>query len=113
MNLEHPPLAKVLAALPLVLRGVHADYSHLFLDLQQQEYQRIPGRVGVRPLAHHALERSQFHRDVGPDAHAVLTLLLGLAIYRFWLATGRRLGRALSLCVYASMPAFLAFGPLA
>src|SRR6266853_7009765 len=29
LNIEHPPLAKVLAALPLVLRGVHADYSHL------------------------------------------------------------------------------------
>jgi hypothetical protein len=27
MNEEHPPLAKVLAALPLVVRGVHADYS--------------------------------------------------------------------------------------
>ena len=27
MNEEHPPLAKVLAAVPLVLRGVHADYS--------------------------------------------------------------------------------------
>src|SRR5271155_893377 len=29
MNEEHPPLAKVLAALPLVVRGVHADYSHV------------------------------------------------------------------------------------
>src|SRR5712692_8105511 len=29
MNVEHPPLAKVLAALPLVARRVHADYSHL------------------------------------------------------------------------------------
>src|SRR5271163_3751557 len=28
MNEEHPPLAKVLAALPLVVRGVHADYTH-------------------------------------------------------------------------------------
>jgi len=27
LNQEHPPLAKVLAALPLVLRGVRADYS--------------------------------------------------------------------------------------
>src|SRR6266576_4577357 len=27
MNEEHPPLAKVLAAIPLVIRGVHADYS--------------------------------------------------------------------------------------
>src|ERR1017187_2993548 len=26
-NEEHPPLAKVLAALPLVMRGIHADYS--------------------------------------------------------------------------------------
>ena len=29
MNEEHPPLAKVLAAAPLVVRGVHADYSHV------------------------------------------------------------------------------------
>ena len=29
MNEEHPPLAKVVAALPLALRGAHADYSHL------------------------------------------------------------------------------------
>ena len=27
MNPEHPPLAKVLAAIPLVIRGVRADYS--------------------------------------------------------------------------------------
>src|SRR6266849_6859238 len=29
LNEEHPPLPKVLAALPLVLRGAHADYSHV------------------------------------------------------------------------------------
>src|SRR5271165_2267685 len=29
LNEEHPPLAKVLAALPLVVRGVHADYTHI------------------------------------------------------------------------------------
>jgi hypothetical protein len=29
LNEEHPPLAKVIAALPLVLLGAHADYSHL------------------------------------------------------------------------------------
>src|ERR1035438_1155902 len=27
LNQEHPPLAKMLAALPLVIRGIHADYS--------------------------------------------------------------------------------------
>src|SRR6202030_4323467 len=29
MNPEHPPLPKVLAALPLMWRGVRADYSHI------------------------------------------------------------------------------------
>ena len=29
MNEEHPPLAKIVAALPPVLRGAHADYSHV------------------------------------------------------------------------------------
>ena len=29
-NEEHPPLAKVLAAIPLVLGGTHADYGHVF-----------------------------------------------------------------------------------
>src|SRR2546426_11286495 len=29
LNEEHPPLPKVLAALPLVLGGTHADYSHI------------------------------------------------------------------------------------
>src|SRR5947207_5488281 len=27
LNPEHPPLGKVLAAIPLALRGAHADYS--------------------------------------------------------------------------------------
>src|SRR5947209_19996293 len=27
LNPEHPPLVKVLAAIPLTLRGAHADYS--------------------------------------------------------------------------------------
>src|SRR5215469_11861758 len=29
MNPEHPPLPKILAAIPLVLRGVRADYTHI------------------------------------------------------------------------------------
>jgi hypothetical protein len=29
LNEEHPPLAKMLAALPLVLRGTRADYSSI------------------------------------------------------------------------------------
>jgi len=36
MNEEHPPLAKVVAALPLVLRGAHADYSHISWTISKQ-----------------------------------------------------------------------------
>ena len=42
----------------------------------------------------------------------LLTLLLGLAIYVFGSRLGDAWGGLLCLCVYASMPAFLAFGPL-
>src|ERR1700730_10503764 len=29
MNEEHPPLPKIWAAIPLIIRGTHADYSHI------------------------------------------------------------------------------------
>src|ERR1700719_4630865 len=41
LNEEHPPLPKVLAALPLGLRGARADYSHIsrtFSDTFCQAY---------------------------------------------------------------------------
>jgi hypothetical protein len=28
LNEEHPPLSKLIAGLPLAIRGAHADYSH-------------------------------------------------------------------------------------
>src|SRR5690242_18727616 len=37
MNEEHPPLAKIIAALPLVLSGVHADYSHISWKFSGQQ----------------------------------------------------------------------------
>src|ERR1700704_5020464 len=36
LNEEHPPLAKVLAALPLVLHGVHANYSHVSWTISEK-----------------------------------------------------------------------------
>src|SRR5690348_18207757 len=44
MNPEHPPLAKVLAALPLVLRGVRADYSHISWTFSQRFFQAFLGQ---------------------------------------------------------------------
>jgi hypothetical protein len=44
MNPEHPPLAKVLAALPLVLRGVHADYSHVSWTFSEKFFPAFVGQ---------------------------------------------------------------------
>src|ERR1700758_1236418 len=43
MNEEHPPLAKVLAAIPLGLRGAHADYSHLSWSFSQGFFKQFLG----------------------------------------------------------------------
>src|SRR6202008_708855 len=43
LNEEHPPLPKVLAALPLVLRGTHADYLHISWTLSENFF---PARLG-------------------------------------------------------------------
>src|SRR6202790_179082 len=43
MNEEHPPLAKALAALPLVIRGVHADYSHISWTLSSKNLNEYLG----------------------------------------------------------------------
>ena len=40
MNGEHPPLPKVLAALPLVLRGVRADYTHISWTFSEKFFRR-------------------------------------------------------------------------
>ena len=51
LNEEHPPLAKVLAALPLVLRGVHADYSHITWTISEKFFHAYAGQwvFGERP----------------------------------------------------------------
>ena len=44
LNEEHPPLPKVLAALPLVLRGVHADYSHISWTVSEKFFHAYAGQ---------------------------------------------------------------------
>jgi len=52
MNEEHPPLAKVLAAVPLVIRGVHADYSHVSWTFSGSGiFKQMLGEMGLRTLA--------------------------------------------------------------
>jgi hypothetical protein len=112
MNEEHPPLAKALAALPLVIRGVHADYSNTSWTFSSKIFHQF---LGEWVFGHWVVMGWN-------DPHSTLlwarvpmlflTLLLGLVIYVYGSRLGNAWGGLLCLCVYASMPAFLAFGPL-
>jgi len=112
MNAEHPPLPKVLAALPLVFRGVHADYTHPSWSFSEKFF---PAYLGQWVFGEWLLEKWNEPKAVLMWARLpmlLLTLVLGWAVY----ACGRRLGGTwgglLCLSVYVSTPAFLAFGPL-
>lgn len=112
LNYEHPPLAKLLTGLPLALRGTRADYSSPqwtvgagFLPAFMAEWTFGDWILGRWNNAEGTLLWARLPM-LG------LTLLLGGVLF----AMGRRLGGdwggLLSLAAYASMPAFLAFGPL-
>ena len=51
MNAEHPPLPKVLAAVPLVIRGVHADYNHPSWSFSETFFPAYLGQWVVRRMA--------------------------------------------------------------
>jgi hypothetical protein len=57
MNPEHPPLVKLLAAAPLVARGVHVDYAgHIWTWSGPGALSTHAGRIPVRRLDPHPLE---------------------------------------------------------
>jgi dolichyl-phosphate-mannose-protein mannosyltransferase len=112
MNEEHPPLAKALAAIPLVLRGVHADYSNVSWTFSNKMFSAF---LGEWVFGHSVIMRWNDPYSTLLWARVpmlLLTLLLGLAIYVYGSRLGDSWGGLLCLCAYVSMPAFLAFGPL-
>jgi len=114
MNEEHPPLAKVLAAIPLVIRRVRADYSDISWTFSGKGI--FNQYLGEWTFGHAVLFRwNDPHSTLWWARLAMLTvtLLLGFVLYAF----GSRLGGGpwgglLCLVAFVSMPAFLAFGPL-
>ena len=112
MNEEHPPLAKVVAALPLVLRGVHADYAHISWTFSSKVFYQY---LGEWVFGHWFLMRWNDPYSTMLWARApmlLMTLLLGLVLYFYGTRLGNAWGGLLCLSAFATMPAFLAFGPL-
>jgi hypothetical protein len=112
MNEEHPPLAKVLAAIPLVLQRVNADYSHISWTFSSKNFNEF---LGEWVFGHWLIMRWNDPYSTVLWARVpmlLLTLLLGFAIYVFGSRLGGVWGGLLCLCAFVSMPAFLAFGPL-
>jgi hypothetical protein len=112
MNPEHPPLPKMLAAIPLVLRGVHADYSHISWTYSESPF---GAGLGEWVFGEWFLDHWNNPQSVLPLARApmlLLTLVLGWVIYVYAKRLGGVWGGLLSLSVFVSTPAFLTFGPL-
>ena len=112
MNPEHPPLPKVLAALPLVLRGVRADYNHISWTFSEKFFQAF---LGQWVFGEWLLEKWNDPKTVLAWARLpmlLLTLALGWTLYACAKQLGGAWGGVLCLSVYVSMPAFLTFGPL-
>src|SRR5882762_5437647 len=112
LNEEHPPLTKVLAALPLVLRGTHADYSHVSWTISEKFF---PAYMGQWVFGEWLL--TKWNNPVTTLAWArlpmlLLTLALGWVLYVYARRLGGNWGGLLCLSIYVSTPAFITFGPL-
>ena len=112
MNPEHPPLPKVLAAIPLVIRGVHADYNHISWTFSEKFF---PAYLGQWVFGEQLLEHWNNPQTVLKWARLpmlLLTLLLGVAIFVFAKKLGSPWGGVLCVALFVSTPAFLTFAPL-
>jgi hypothetical protein len=112
LNEEHPPLPKVLAALPLVLRGVHADYNHISWTFSDTFF---PAYLGQWVFGDWVL--AKWNDPVTGLRWArvpmlLLTLALGWVLFAYARRLGGDWGGLLCLSVYVTAPAFLVFGPL-
>jgi Dolichyl-phosphate-mannose-protein mannosyltransferase len=112
LNAEHPPLGKVLAAMPLAIRGTHADYSSAAWTLSADFF---PAYLGQWIFGDAVLGRWNDWKSTLLWARfpmLVLTLLLGWFLYHYGQCLGGPWGGLLCLAAYVTTPAFLVFGPL-
>ena len=72
LNDEHPPLPKMVAALPLVVRGVHADYSHISWTISEKFF---PAYLGQWVFGEYLLTKWNNPKDTLAWARAPMLLL--------------------------------------
>jgi dolichyl-phosphate-mannose-protein mannosyltransferase len=112
-NEEHPPLAKVIAAIPLVLRDTYADYDHITWTNSNKF---LPNAfIGEWIFGGWLLARWNDTERTLAWARLpmlLLTLALGWAVFSCARRLGGDWGGLLSLTAYVSAPAFITFGPL-
>ncbi|HEX6465988.1 MAG TPA: glycosyltransferase family 39 protein [Terriglobales bacterium] len=110
LNAEHPPLLKMIAAIPLLFTGARADYSD-------------PSWCGSGGLECQWEFGKKFFQVWNRDAFqkivllarlpmAGLMLLLGWTIYKLARALAGPRGAAVSLTAFATSPFYLGYGPL-
>ncbi|HVM75662.1 MAG TPA: glycosyltransferase family 39 protein [Candidatus Saccharimonadales bacterium] len=112
MNQEHPALPKILAALPLVIRGVHADYSNTSWNFSGSIFGNI---LGEWVWGHQvALQWNDPYSTIfwARLPMLLLTLVLGVFVYRYAAQLGGPWAGLLCLAAFVSTPAFIVFGPL-
>ena len=112
LNPEHPPLAKVLGAIPLAIRGAHADYSMAAWKMSADFF---PAYAGQWIFGDAVLGRWNDWKSTLMWARfpmLILTLILGWIVYLYGARLGGPWGGLLCLAAYVTTPAFLVFGPL-
>ena len=112
LNDEHPPLAKVLAGIPLALRGTRADYSSLQWTIGEKFF---PAYMSQWVFGEWVLGRWNDARATLAWARfpmLMVTLALGWVLFVYGRRLGGDWGGLLCVTAFVTMPAFLTFGPL-
>jgi 4-amino-4-deoxy-L-arabinose transferase-like glycosyltransferase len=110
LNIEHPPLLKMLAAFPLLFADVHANYSDpSFCESGWTDCQWTFGNKLFRDWNPGAQQRIV---SLARLPMLLLTLMLGWTIYRMARTLAGPRGALLSLTVFTTSPFYLGYGPL-
>lgn len=112
LNPEHPPLGKVLAAIPLAVRGAHADYSSAAWKVSSEFFSAYGAQWVFGDAVLGRWNGWKATLMWGRFPMLILTLVFSWFVYLYGSRLGGPWGGLLCLTADATTPAFLVFGPL-